>query len=100
MKARLFQLCSVILLCVASAGLAHAQYAEMTGRVTDPANAAVPGVAVTVTNTATGLVRSTEANDQGYYVLPLLPPGTYLLKLEKEGFKVVNQTAVKLDVAQ
>ena len=41
--------------------------ASIVGTVTDPTGAAVPGAKVTITNTETGLVRSTTTNATGSY---------------------------------
>lgn len=100
MKARLSLVAWVCILGCASVPLAFAQNAEITGRVTDQTGAAVPGAAITVINVANSQTRATVSNEQGYYVLPLLQPGTYNIKLEKTGFKVLSQSGLKLDVAQ
>src|ERR1700744_6395137 len=67
------------------------------GRVTDPANAPVGQAKVTVDNTLTGLSRSTETQDDGYYVFPNLPLGSYTVSMQKEGFETQRHTEVVLD---
>jgi hypothetical protein len=58
-------------------GGAWAQTAQITGLVTDPNGAAVPGAAVTARNLATDIHTETVTNGQGYYTLPsLIPAGT------------------------
>lgn len=67
------------------------------GRVTDQGNAPIPQVGVTVENTRTGLSRSAETGDDGYYVFPNLPLGVYTVTLKKEGFDTQRHPDVVLD---
>ncbi len=53
--------------------------ASLTGTVTDASGAVVPGVAVTATNTATGISTKTTTGPAGTYNLPSLPAGTLIL---------------------
>src|SRR5581483_10052023 len=69
----------------------------ITGRVTDPSGAVVPGVQITAVHLATNTARSTTTNDQGNYVLPDLQVGKYLVKAEHPGFKSFTQQNVSLD---
>ena len=72
----------------------------LTGTVTDPSNAVVPNVAVTVTNTETGQVRSTTTGADGAYRFSLLTPGTYRVKFSATGFKVAEIASVKVNVTE
>ena len=58
----------------------------ISGVVQDPSGAVLPGVAVTITSTATGLARAAVSGDGGRYVVPALPPGAYELRAELAGF--------------
>ena len=62
----------------------------ITGTVTDSSGAAVPGATVTVTNTATSGTRNTTTNAEGLYTFPAVPPGSYELKVELQGFKTAE----------
>src|SRR5713226_8317829 len=64
---------------------------SISGRVTDPAGAAVPGSQVTVTNTATNVPNSVTANEEGVYTVLYLAPGRYTVVVEKQGFKKLLQ---------
>jgi hypothetical protein len=76
-----------ILLCLASAGPLFAQAtATISGRVVDDAGAVLPGVTISVTNTATGAVRDTVTNEEGLYSVPALLPGIYSVRAELTGF--------------
>jgi hypothetical protein len=70
---------------------------SVRGRVTDPAGAAVPAAAVSVINIATGFARDAQSNDDGYFVIPNLPIGTYTVTIKKEGFETQRHTGVVLD---
>ncbi|MBI2686893.1 MAG: TonB-dependent receptor [Acidobacteria bacterium] len=75
-------------------------FGEITGEVRDTSGAIVPGVTVTITNTATNAVRSAASNDAGVYSFPSLPPGTYNLRAEKQGFKAASVKQVEVQVQQ
>jgi OOP family OmpA-OmpF porin len=55
--------------------------ATISGTIDDANKGVLPGATVTVTNTATNLVRSAAANETGRYVLAGLTPGIYDLKV-------------------
>ncbi len=73
--------------------------AELTGAVTDPSGAVVPNAKVTVTNNATGEVRTTATNGAGLYDLPALSNGTYSLKVDAPGFSIYQKTGIVMNVA-
>lgn len=59
----------------------------ISGTVTDPTGAVIPGAKVTVTETTSGTTSRTISNSAGQYALPFLAPGTYTIAVKKEGFK-------------
>ena len=60
---------------------------NIEGVVTDAQQAVLPGVVVTITNTATGLTRTVTTADNGRYVVRALPPeGRYRVQVEIAGF--------------
>ncbi len=77
-----------------------AQTGQFTGRITDQAGAVVPDVKVTITQTATGTVRTVETNQDGYYTAPSLQPGAYAVKIEHAGFRTISRTGLQLEVDQ
>jgi hypothetical protein len=80
-------------------GAGYAQtYGDISGEVLDSSGAAVPGVMITLTNTATNAARTTESNSTGSYTFPALQPGIYLLKAEKPGFKTFTRPNVEVQV--
>src|ERR1700736_4683366 len=70
------------------------------GQVGDASGAAVPGAAVTATNKETGLRRSASTDDSGRFNFPQLKPGTYLVKVESEGFEPQQNDAVSAGLGQ
>jgi hypothetical protein len=79
-----------------------AQYttATLSGVITDPSARTVPGARVTIENTGTSLVRSYITGEDGAYLFPALPVGTYRLQVEKEGFTRYSQDGIRLHVNQ
>src|ERR1700716_360501 len=59
----------------------------ITGEVRDSTGGVVPGAKVTVVNKATNATRTTVTNAVGLFDIPALPPGSYTVKSELEGFK-------------
>src|SRR4051794_3630241 len=74
--------------------------ATISGTLTDPTGAVVPGAQVTVTEMATGAVVTAQANNDGFYVLSSLSPGTYRLKVEQEGFQTYVQESIVVQVGR
>jgi hypothetical protein len=70
------------------------------GQVNDASGAAVPGATVTVTNKETGLRRSASTDDSGRFNFPHLKPGTYVVKVEAEGFEPLQKEAVSAGLGQ
>jgi outer membrane receptor protein involved in Fe transport len=69
--------------------------ATVVGKVTDANGASVPGAAVTITQIGTNRTQTATTNDDGEYVIPQLPPGTYTLKVSASGFKIaLNENLV------
>jgi hypothetical protein len=76
------------------------QAGTILGVVKDTSGGTVPGAKITVTNTDTSEARTSTTGDDGAYRVPGLMPGHYTVRIEKDGFKTSNQTALNLDVAQ
>jgi len=74
--------------------------ATLTGAVTDPSGAAVPGVTITATQDNTHVATKTETNEAGLYSIMNLPLGPYTVAFEKAGFQAVVRSGIVLNVAQ
>ena len=70
------------------------------GRVTDSSAAAVPGVAVTLTNVDTGSVRAVTTNSTGDWEARFLTPGTYRITFELTGFKTLRREGITVSTAE
>ena len=89
----------VLLIALLAGATAWAQgTAQLSGTVKDPSGAVLPGVEVSVTQTATGAKRTTVTDETGNYVLPNLPIGPYMLEVSLPGFKTYLQSGIVLQV--
>src|SRR5215472_11823132 len=87
---------SLALFCCSSAlGQATGSF---LGTVTDKSGSAVPGAAVTVTSQGTGASRSVSTDDNGHYIVNLLPVSIYTVRVEFKGFQTVESKDLKLQV--
>lgn len=68
----------------------------MTGLVTDPAGAPVPGVTVTVTDPGTKRARRTQTDSQGRYVVGGLASARYQLDAALDGFRPLARHGVRV----
>lgn len=74
--------------------------ADLSGRVLDPQEAAVPDAEVTVKNLATGATRSAQTDRAGRYLLVGLTPGSYQLAVEAPGFARFVNTELVLTIGR
>jgi hypothetical protein len=65
---------------------AQSTFATITGSVTDPSGASVPGATIEARNIKTGYLYSVTSNEEGVYTLNNLLDGTYALKAKASGF--------------
>jgi hypothetical protein len=78
----------------------HAQTARITGTVTDPTRAVVPGATVTIVNADTNDTRVATANEGGQYNVPFLPSGRYTVSCELQGFQTTRRQGIVLETDQ
>ena len=83
----------------ASLCLGQAGRGTLTGTVTDPAGAAVPGAAVKITDPATGFQQTTSTGSDGSYNVSSLPVGKYTVTVTKTGFNTEEVAGISIDVA-
>jgi len=97
-----FRLCLMFLLVVFPAFQLISAQANtgLTGTVSDPSGAVIPGAKITFTNDATGIKTQASSSSMGVYAVQLAP-GTYDLMAEAKGFKrfVENHLLVEVGAA-
>ncbi len=97
-------LSSALALCLCLAGFAFGQIksATITGTVTDPTGAVIPGATVTVINQETNVQTTTTTDNSGNFNVPYLAPGTYTVNVERaaSGFAKYSKTNVVVSTAQ
>jgi hypothetical protein len=84
------------LVSVISQAFSQSGNASLSGSVSDSAGALIPGVTVTATNVATGVVSTALSNETGTYNIPSLLPGAYTVSAELSGFQTKTFTEVRL----
>ncbi len=67
------------------------------GHATDASGSAIAAAKVTAINAGTGFERDVESNEDGLFVLPNLPLGSYTLSIQKNGFNTDKHTGIVLD---
>ena len=76
--------------------MAQVTSGSINGTVKDTTGGVLPHASVTVSNPSSGVTRAVVTNDNGDFVVPNLPPGTYTIRVEVEGFKVLEKAGVAL----
>jgi Carboxypeptidase regulatory-like domain len=69
------------------------------GTVTDPNGSVVPKAAVTIKSSSTGIERTVETSDSGYFRITSLPASSFTIIIKAGGFKT-TQKEITLEVAQ
>jgi len=95
--------CIAVLAIVMAASPMRAQSAStsaLTGTVSDPTGALIPGVSVMATAVATNQSRSAVSDESGVYRLSLLEPGAYRVRFSLPGFKTAEISPVNLVVTE
>lgn len=87
-----------IALCVSAFAQSEAGGATVSGTVSDPTGAAVPGAKITLASEQTGFTRVLETTGSGLYTFVRVPVGRYNLTVDRSGFKTVKRTDVDLAV--
>ncbi len=77
-----------------------AQNASVTGMVSDPQEAPIPNVSVTLTNVDMGIAVRANTDVGGNYEFGFVRPGNYVIKVEHPGFRAFQQGPIKIEVDQ
>ena len=76
--------------------LAQSDRGVLRGVTTDSSGASVPGARLLLSNTATNVESTAHSSASGDFVIPALPPGSYRLRITKEGFKTALRDHITL----
>jgi hypothetical protein len=96
----LFSLFVASLLLLPQAAVAQEFRATVSGTVTDPSGAVVPGADILVQETSTGAVSRTTSDSAGQYVVPFLMPGTYSITVTASGFETLKRSEIVLQAQE
>src|SRR5262245_21128437 len=72
----------------------------ISGVVSDPSGAPLPGATVSVVNNATGQTRVTNTGAEGFFTVPLLQPGSYRVTASLQGFSTLIRDGIKVTVSE
>ena len=81
----LLSVSSLVVCC--SIGVAQTTTGTVSGFIRDSSDAPISGAGVKLTDINTGYSRTTTASVEGAYTFPLVPPGSYELRVEQSGFQ-------------
>src|SRR3954468_15902208 len=99
MRKWLLSVASILALLV-FAGTASAQNAQISGVLKDQSGGILPGATVVAKNVETGLTRSAVTEPTGEFRVPALPPGTYSVTAELQGFGKETRPDIVLVIEQ
>jgi hypothetical protein len=90
------------IVCVLTLMISPAIHGQATGsfsgNVLDKSGSAIPGAAVVATSQGTGMVREGKTDSVGHYLIPLLPVGTYTLRVDAASFQSAESKGLYLQI--
>jgi len=95
---------AILVLIVSVFAMAQIAFAQtdrgtITGTVSDPTGAVIPGAHVVATNAATGAHSETTSTATGDYTIASIIAGTYTVAVEANGFKKSTVSGIVVQVA-
>jgi hypothetical protein len=99
MTSRLFAF-SILCLALSWPLLAQLDQASLSGTITDPSTAVIPGAKVEAVSMDTGFRRQTTTTASGTYQIPSLAVGKYIITISSQGFRSAEFRDVELTVGQ
>ena len=73
--------------------------ATLRGTVKDPQGAVIRDAVITLINERTKDERQTKSSEDGTYTFAAVPPATYTIKTEVQGFKTKTQTGLMIETS-
>ena len=93
---RLSLLSLIVLLCFSAIASAQTITGSISGAVTDSNGGFIPGATVTLVGEKTGQSRTATTDSDGRFNFAALQPGSFVIKVEREGFQTYEQREVIL----
>ena len=90
----------IVLGCASVLCFAQTDRGSVSGTVTDPTGAVVPGAKITITNTAMGTQNSTVTTGTGNYTIPQVLAGDYSVTAVAPGFTTLVRSGITVFVGQ
>src|SRR5438270_6237938 len=90
---RLTMIVAALLVFITFAAAQSIVSGDVTGTVSDPSGAVVPGATVTLKNADNGSSQTATTNNAGVYRFALLKPGRYTITVNQAGFAANNTAA-------
>jgi len=91
---------SVVILFLGALLNAQSAGAKLEGTVTDAQGKGLVKAVVTAKNNATGALKATRSDSNGYYSIGELPAGTYAVEASSDGFANLSKSDVALSAGQ
>src|SRR3984893_17591108 len=88
----------VFLICVPL--FSQGNQGRITGTITDQSGGVIAGASVTITDVQRGVSRTLITVESGEYNAPNLLPGTYRVRVDARGFKIVERQNILLEVGK
>jgi hypothetical protein len=76
---------------------AQVLYGSLTGIITDPKEAVIPGAKVEITNINTGITKTVNTDERGSFLLNDLQPGVYKVVVSLTGFKSLLRDNIQVN---
>jgi hypothetical protein len=99
-----FRILFVLLVCTLVLSVSPALYGQaagsFSGTVTDKSGSAISGATVTATSQGTGVSRQAKTDEDGHYLIPLLPASIFTVRVEFQGFQTAENKDVRLQVEE
>ncbi len=96
----LFSVFAVLLMLCGTMSAQLAGKGAISGTVSDPTGAAIPGATIAITNTTTGLTTRTTSTSAGDYNVSTLDPGNYTVVVAARGFRTLTQENVQVNALE
>src|SRR4051794_30798991 len=100
MKGFIRAMAGMLLMLAAATAHAQVQTGSIAGVATDSSNAVMPGVTVSVSgDKLIGGIQTQTTDTAGAYRFDRLPPGTYNVKFELQGFRAIDRADIAVSAA-